>query len=205
MALNPYTLYSLYEKGILDYVPTDLTAPTPMGAMMPMNNPYLDMAMQGGLYQNHGTCADSFQMSSPYSINTQSYGNITNGYSQLGALSNAGGVTAFNGYGVGTKSNAGGMNAINGYGVGIQSPAGFENAVGGFADVQNSINNGINTTTSVINRTPKLILGLAAGAIGVLGLMAAFKRGKKPPKTSANNTSLWSKLNPKNWSLFKKS
>ena len=222
MALNPYTLYSLYEKGILDYVPTDLAVPTPMGAMMPMRNPYLDMAMQGGLYQNHGINADSFQISSPYSINTQSYGNLGGSYSQLGALSNAGGTTAFSGYGVGvqsnagginaisgygvgTKSNAGGMNAINGYGVGSQSPAGFEHAVGGFADAQNSINNGINTAASVFNRTPKIILGLAAGAIGVLGLMAAFKRGKKPPKTSANNTSFLSKLNPKNWNWFKKS
>ena len=53
MAINPYTLNKLYQNGILDYVPTELLMGTPMGTFTPMSNPYIDMAKQGGLYQNY--------------------------------------------------------------------------------------------------------------------------------------------------------
>ncbi len=216
MALNPYTLYSLYDKGILEYVPTDLMMGTPMGAMMPMSNPYLDMAKQGGLYQNHGAYSDSFQatgIQSPYVQNYQSYGNVSGAPAQIGSLSNAGGMTTFNGYGVGAQSvnttagafgfngttgaysNAGGMNTFNGYGVGTQSQAGVINSFGGFSDTQNNLQSGFNKTMAVINNTPKFILGVIGAVIGVGALMHAFKRGKKPPKTETH-TSFLTKLNP---------
>ena len=222
MALNPYTLYNLYNKGILEYVPTDLLAPTPMGAMTQMSNPYIDMAKQGGLYHNHGAFSDSFQFSgvqSPYVQNYQTYGNIGSSAPQIGSLSNAGGMNTFNGYGVGalnphTTAGAFGFNStigannpmntyntFNGIGVGAKSPAGIESMFGGFAGTRNNLANGFNKTMAVINNTPNVILGALGGVLGVWALMHAFKRGKKP----ANKQSFWSNLNPMNWRLFKKS
>ena len=214
MALNPYTLYNLYEKGILEYVPTDLMMGTPMGAMMPMSNPYLDMAKQGGLYQNHGTYSDSFQMNNGMyygtngAVNPYVIQNGTNGTAAIGSKSNTGIYNTFNGYGIGTQNvnsvaDSFGFNNING----VQSNSGIMNSFGfsnsGFLD----------KTVSIISSTPKIVLGIIAGGIGIAGLMAAFKRGKKPtktnkksflsklkfwkkepPKTTSNKTSFWSKL-----------
>ena len=201
MALNPDTLYHLYEKGILEYIPTDLIGTAPIASMMPMSNPYLDMAKQGGLYQNHGAYSDSFQMTgvqSPYVQNYQTYGNISGSPVQIGSNSNVGGWNTFNGYGVGrdNSNTTAGLFGFNNT-VGVNSNAGGWNTFGFGNDNQNSIVNGYNKTMSVISRTPKMILGLAAGAIGILGLTAAFKRGKKP--VQPNHKSFLSKLNPRNW------
>ncbi len=191
MALNPYTLYHLYEKGILDYVPTDLAAGVPVSPMMPMNNPYLDMAQQGELYQNHGIHNDSFR----FSVNP------VQSQVQIGSLSQTGGMNTFNGVGIGAYSQAGGENTYNGVGIGAYSQAGGTNTFGGFTDVQNNLTNGYYKTKSVIDRTPKLILGLAAAGIGILGLKAGFGRfGKKAAKKS----SFLSKLNPFNWNILSK-
>ena len=193
MALNPYTLYNLYDKGIIEYVPTDLIGGTPMGAMMPMNNPYLDMAKQGGLYQNHGMNCDSFQITSPYANIQGSVNGITQ--VQPGALSNASVINSYTGNNVGMYSQAGVANSFGFNGtIGSQSNAGIANSFG----MQSSISNGVNKTMSIIDRTPKFLLGLAAGAIGITAIVKGLKRGKKPPKS----TSFWSKLNPLNW--FKK-
>ena len=209
MALNPYTLYNLYEKGIIECVPTDLLAPTPMGTMASMSNPYLNMAKQGGLYQNHGAQADLFQSSAiqpPETVRT-------------GSMSQAGGLNTFNGVGigrlnpnttagtfgfdnrVGAYSPAGGLNTFNGVGIGTQSNAGGRNIFGGYNDT-NSLVNGYNKTVSIINNTPKVILGLLGGAIGIGAIMMAFRRGKKPANPA--KTGFWSLLNPKNWSWFKR-
>lgn len=206
MALNPYTLYSLYDKRILEYVPTDLLSGSPMGAMMPMSNPYLDMAKQGGLYQNHGACSDTFLMSdvqSPYVQNYQTSGNVGTNPVQIGSLSNAGGMNVFNGVGVGTKSPASAANAFGFNGViGAQSPAGGLNTFGGFTDTHNNISAGFNKAAAVFNNTPKFVLGVLGAVIGVGALATVFKRGKKPSKTQT--ASIWSKLNPKNWFNNKK-
>ena len=201
MALNPYTLYHLYEKGILDYVPDDLTTGVPVAPMMSMSNPYLDMAQQGGLYQNHGMYNDSFQYSgiqSPYmgDINPVPY------QTEIGALSQAGGMNTFNGVGIGAYNQSGGMNTYNGVGIGAYNQAGGMNAFGGFGDTQNSLTNGYYKTKSIIDRTPKFVLGLAAAGIGILGLKAGFGRlfGKKATKKA----SFMSKLNPMNWKIFGK-
>ena len=229
MAINPYTLNSLYEKGILDYVPTELLMPTPM-APFTATNPYLSMAQQGRLYQNHGMATDSFHSSFTPAYTPNDYQSVStgsnygaaagrynssssynyNGYgsygfnNQIGSRSNAGGLTSFNGYGIGSYNNNGMANAYGYDGsIGAMSNAGGVNAFGGFTDTQNNMANGFNKTMNVINRTPKLLLGIAAGVIGLTGIAYAFKRGKKPPKTGGSGASFCSKLNPLNW--FRKS
>ena len=208
MALNPYTLYHLYEKGILDYVPTDLMYGTPVAPMTSMANPYLDMAQMGDLYQSYGMYNDTFQMNggvqSPYA---SQQANPVSGPTPIGALSQAGGMNMFNGVGIGAYSQAGGINTFNGVGIGGQSQTGGMNTFGGFSNVQNGLANGYNKTMSVIDRTPKFVLGLTAAAIGIIGLKHAFKGGKifgKKGKNSVKAESFWSKLNPKNWSWFSK-
>ncbi len=201
MALNPYTLYHLYEKGILDYVPMDLAGGTPIAPLTSMSNPYLEMAQQGGLYQNHGAYNDSFQFSgvqSPYQQNYQTYGNISGTPIQAGSQTNTGGMNTFFGYGVGanTPNTTASTLGFNGF-TGSQTQAGV-NAFGGFADVPNGIANGYQRTYAAVSSMPKVLLGAVAGIIGVTGLMMAFKRGKKPQKTVTHN-SFWQKLNPKNW------
>ena len=227
MALNPYTLNHLYEKGILDYVPTELMMGAPMGTMSVMNNPYLDMAKQGGLYQNHGAAVDSFHSSftpaytpqypqnvsagSNYGYRYNSNTSGIGGYNQnsisssfgmngvIGSQSNAGITNTFSGYGVGVNNQNGILNSLGGgNSVGSQSNAGGLGTFGGFTDVENNINSGVNKVNSFVDRTPKFILGIAATAIGIIGLRALFKRGKKPVKTGETN-SFWSKLNPMNW------
>lgn len=218
MAINPYTLNHLYQNGILDYVPTDLMMGTPVGSVLtPMNNPYMNMAQQGALYQNYGA-ADSFHssytpgyapnnyqsVSTPanYHVGLNNYNGYNNGMVQIGAKSNAGGLNTFNGYGIGAYNNNGIANSFGEDGsIGSRSNTGGLNTFGGFSDVQNNINGGVNKVSSFINNTPKIILGLLAGTIGVIGIAALFKRGKKPAKTggAGNNTSFWSKLNPMNW------
>ena len=208
MALNPYTLNHLYEKGILDYVPTDLGANVglnlPVSPTYSMTNPYLDMATQGGLYQRAINTGDSFTP-----INT---------YNGIGSMSNAGGFNTFFGNGVGasnnssiantfgfnnnigSNSNAGIYNSFIGNGVGDNYNGGGFKIFGGFADTQNNLQSGAYKTMAIINNTPRFVLGLIAGAIGVGSLMIMFKKGKKPDKKTQK--SFLSKLNPFNW--FKK-
>ena len=219
MAVNPYTLNHLYQNGILDYVPTDLMMPSPVGSMLsPMSNPYMNMAQQGALYQNYGMGTDSFHSSftpayTPNNyqsvsssansyIGANNYNGYHNGMVQIGARSNAGGLNTFNGYNIGNRNNNGLGSAIGEYGnFGMQTNAGGLNTFGGFSDTQNNLSNGFNKAAAVVNNTPRLVLGLIAGTIGVIGLASLFKRGRKPAKTSGN-TSFFSKLNPMNW--FKK-
>ena len=200
MALNPYTLNHLYEKGILEYVPTDLIGGMPIAPMMPAANPYLDMAKQGGLYQNSINSNDTFT----HGVNNfAAYGaNGTNiSTPQIGSQSNAGGLNTFLGYNVGTQNNNTTANTLGfGNGIGEQYQGGGANIFGGFADTQNGIRNGFNKTAQIINNTPRFVLGLLAGVIVVTGIMKAFKKGKKPPQTSHSN--FLSRLNPVNW--FKK-
>ena len=206
MALNPYTLYHLYEKGILPYVPEDLMSGVPVSPMGSISNPYLELAQQGGLYQNHGMYNDTFQMNgavqSPYASQPA---NPVPSQVQIGMLSNAGGMNTFNGVGIGGYSQAGGMNVFNGVDVGGYNQSGGSNIFGGFAGVGNEFNgfaDGYNKTVSLINRTPKFVLGLAAAAIGILGVKHAFKFGRKAKPSGTG--SVLSKLNPKNWGWFGK-
>ena len=204
MALNPNTLYHLYEKGILEYVPTELMSGTPVAPLMPMNNPYLDMAQQGNLYQNHGMYNDYFQPSGVQSAHAAQSGSYIQPQTQIGSLSQTGGMNAFSGVGVGTLSqnDAAGQFGFNNT-IGANSQAGGTNIFGGFADTQNRLANGYYQTKSVIASTPKFILGLGAAAIGILGLKYGFKNLFRHKK-SANSTGFLSKFNPMNWKLFSK-
>ena len=92
----------------------------------------------------------------------------------------------------GSQTNAGVMSSF-GYNVGVQNQSGF------FGD-SNGITGGFGKAVSIVDRTPKFVLGLLSGAIGVAGVAMAFKKGKKPPKAKTSN--FLSKLNPMNW--FKK-
>ena len=60
MTVNPYTLNSLYNQGVLDYVPYDLYSGGMYSNPFINTNPYMQSAMQGGLYQNYGMSGDSF-------------------------------------------------------------------------------------------------------------------------------------------------
>lgn len=76
MAVNPFTLNSLYNQGIIDYTPYDLCNggmyPGMYGAGM---NPYMQSAMQGNLYQNYGTGQDGFFYGSNCCANNRGFGN----------------------------------------------------------------------------------------------------------------------------------
>lgn len=176
---NPYTLNHLYFQGILDYVPYDLCGGAVVSPMNAMQNPYLNAAQQGALYQNNGKYSDFVEIG---------LGN------NIGVNSNAGS----NAYGlqdIGLESNAG-ANAYGLSGVGTQSQTGGINAWGGMSDVQN----GIAKTTAFFDSIPKFVKGLVAGTLMIGSLALVFKSGKKP--TPTNNTSFLSKLKPTNW--FKK-
>ena len=219
MALNPYTLNHLYEKGILDYVPTDLAVGAPVVQMNAPMTPYLNSAMQGNLYQNSINGSDMFTPTftpHPEISPSQNLNYNQGSYGFAGSMSNAGGLNTFLGNGIGrnnnssiantfgfnigSNSNAGVYNSFFGNGTGDQYNGGGLNTFGGFSDTQNSIKSGAYKTMAVINNTPKFLLGLLAGGLGLGAIMYGFKRGKKPPKTP--HTSFLSKLNPLNW--FKK-
>lgn len=218
MALNPYTLNHLYQNGILDYVPTDLMMGTPMGGVLsPMNNPYMNMAQQGALYQNYGTVPDSFHSSYTPAYTPNNYQSISTPANSYVGMNNYSGYN--NGmYQKGVQS--GFSNPFYGYNSGVNAD-GYGNSVGqlgnvgdrptdlnninaynDFKDLGNNINSGVNKVSAVVNNTPKLILGVIAGTIGLIGIASLFKRGKKPPVKATTNTGFWSKLNPMNW--FKK-
>ena len=207
MAMNPYTFANLCEKGILS--PADLVIPNDQVVpAMPTGSEYLNMAKQGNLYQSHGTGYDSFHSTySPaytpeyhHGVTTgANYNGAVNGVVEVGSKSNAGGMTAFDGYGVGVYNNNNTFTAFGEDGrVGALSQAGGMNAFGGFADTQNNLTSGFNRTMNFIDRIPKTALGFLAGAIGIAGIVMAFKSGKKVPvKEVAENTSFWSKIKPK--------
>jgi hypothetical protein len=214
MAVNPYTLNHLYQNGILDYVPTDLMMGTPVGSVLtPMSNPYMNMAQQGALYQNHGTATDSFHSSYTPAYTPNDYQSVSSSANSYVGLNHSNGYN--NGmYQTGVQTNF--SNPFYGYNGSINR-TGIENAgnigerpvdsnkidaYNDLSNLSNNINSGVNKISNTISNTPKLILGVIAGTIGLIGIASLFKRGKKPPKTSTNNTSFWSKLNPVNW--FKK-
>ena len=201
MAINPYTLNNLYSKGILDYVPMDLcNGYINVSALQDLQNPYLNSAMQGNLYQQQGVQNDSFIKSSNSQLNNN-----------IGSQSN---ISLANQFGFGeTNTNPQntfvlglgtiGNNASDSMNTFTTSNNGNtpseSTAWGGFSDTKNNIHSGINNTLSLWERTPAPIKGVAALGLMIFGMAAAFKTKKKP---QAHNTSFLSKLNPIN--LFKK-
>lgn len=181
MAVNPYTLNHLYNNGILDYVPYDLTGGVNVSSLNGMQNPYMMSAMQGALYQNYGRTADSFGSN----LNGQGYGIQPNA-----------GLNGFGIQGIGRHSQAG----INGFGlqgIGTNSQAGINGFGGGFGGLGQDVSNGVKNTASFLGGLPNTIKGIAAAAIITLTAALCLKGKKKPPAVTEG-----SKWNPVNW--FKK-
>ena len=161
MTVNSYTLNQLYANGIIDYVP-DLGQAGMFGSMQ---NPYMNMAMQGAGFQNYGSGADSFSYSTPHNANyNQKIG--TNSSSLKSALGFAG-----IGSGAGTQNNLSGQTEIGG-----QSNVGFANSFGGFTDVSNNMK----SVASKISGLPDWVKGV--GSLLIIGLMFKGLKGKKPKK-----------------------
>ena len=192
MAVNPYTMNQLYEKGLINYIPTELMMPMPVGNMS-MQNPYLNAAEQGGLYQNYGQGGDSFTSSVQIGNNYQT----NNGYYAIGSQSNNNIGTTFGFDGTGNQSSAGVSSMFGEKGVGNQSNINQETIHGGFSNVKNDVTQGFNKASAVYSSTPNIVKGMIAAGLILLTTIGMFKFGGK--KTG---TSFWSKLNPANW--FKK-
>lgn len=191
MSVNSFTLNNLYNQGILDYVPYELCNGANVSAMNGMQNPYLNSAMQGGLYQNHGLYGDSVEIGlGNRNIGSQSLAGGVNSYglNGVGSQSNAGGVNAYGLDGIGSQSNAG-INAYGIEGIGANSPDG-EQALGGFGDVRNNFQN----TVSKVESMPKFLKGIIAGGLMVGSVALLFRRGKKPPVEKTPG--FFAKLNP---------
>ncbi len=204
--MNQYTLQNLYNKGIIDYVPLELTAPTPAGGMTPMRNPYLDMAAQAGLYRNYGAGGDSFSYSgNNYAGNySNQTGSQSNSFSNMFGLNGVGknytgGTGMYGNQGIGGNYTGGtGMNGSQG--IGAQSQAGGVNMFGGFNDVQKTFSNGLQNGAAWYANTPNIIKGLIATALIIGGLAACFRGKKKPPVNTGNGENLWTKIR----NVFKK-
>ena len=173
---NPYTLNHLYSQGILDYVPYDLCGNTVVAPMNGTQNPYLNAAQQGSLYQNHGMYGDTVE----FNLGNQN----------IGAQSQAGGANAFGFGNIGAQSQAGGANALGFGNIGTQSQAGGANAWGGFSDAQN----GVSKAAATFNSIPNFVKGVAAGFLMIGSVALVLKRGKKPVQTEQQG--FFSKLNP---------
>lgn len=168
MTVSPFTLNNLYGQGIIDYVPYDLgVSQIPM--MNGMQNPYMQNAMQGALYQKHGTMPDAFTHSA--------------------------GLNGFGVQGIGETSSAG----LNGFGeseIGKKTSAGINGFGGGFGNLGKDFSNGVEKTVSFIDRIPTFVKGLISGAIAVGAVAYCLKGKKKPPEPKSG---FWSKMNPINW------
>ena len=227
MAVNPYTLQCLYEKGILEYVPYDLMGGAPMAAISSTGvNPYMQSAAQGSLYQNYGAGHDSFTHSSDYISGSATPGIYSNYGGHNGIISGSRSVsTPMSAYGIGTRtangSTFGAYNTQNALGINNTGEFNRQNALGidefmgseygtgsyggAFSDVRNGLTNGFRTASSTVSSAPKIVRDIAAAGIALLGIMYLFKRGRKPSiPQQTNNSGFLSKINPKNWSWFKK-
>lgn len=170
MAVNPYTMNKLYEQGLLDYIPTELMMPMPMGNMS-MQNPYLNAAEQGGLYQNYGQNGDSFTSSAQMANNA--------GYNGIGSQSNNNIGTTFGFDGTGNQSSAGVSSMFGEKGIGNQSNINQETIHGGFSNVKNNVTQGFNKASAVYSSTPNLVKGMIAAGLILLTTMSMFKFGGK--------------------------
>lgn len=206
MAINPYTLNGLYQKGILDYVDPDLCVGMAAAPMSSMQNPYANLkaqsymnnAMQGNLYKSHGSQGDSFTFNggnNPYAYQGvgSASNSFTNMFGQTGVGTNyQGSALGFGDPSVGSQATIGIASSFGDPTVGGYYQGGGENAYGGFGDLKNNVSGGMAKATALYNNTPPLLKGLAAIGIGILGVKMLFRgKGKKG--------GFLSKLNPLNW------
>lgn len=205
MAVNPYTLNGLYQKGIIDYVDPELTVGMAASPMQGMVNPYanikaneyLNSAMQGQMYHNHGSAQDSFVSNHGQNIyNSGAIGsNSTVGSSMFGAQ------------GIGTNSSAGVASSFGDPTVGKYYSGGFEQSMGGLTDVKNGIYSTSAKAQNLYNSTPDWLKGIIAVGIGAFAIKKCFSgMFSKSASKAANNTAqkTGSKWNPLNWFKSKK-
>ena len=202
MAINPYTLNSLYQKGIIDYVDPELCMGQPVISQYNMQNPYMNTAMSGNLYHNHGTQADSFSFNGNNVYGNETIGSKSSSFSNMFGLGGIGNksnstVNMFGTSGVGAKYNSD-LLGTGDSSIGANYQGGGENAYGGFADVRNNINGGMAKVQSVYNSTPSILKGIAAVGIGLLGIKMLFrgKSSKAGKKGFLNKLMFWNKQTP---------
>ena len=187
-----YSLQNLYNQGILDYVPAELASTQNVSSLAGMQNPYLNMAAQGNLYQTAGMTPDSFSYSGTnlgFQDGTAGHlnagyvgGSYNNGFANAG-LNALGGINGS----IGMNNSQAGMNGFGGVNGNIltnNSQAGINGFGGGFGKLGQTVAN-----------TPNIIKGLIAGGIIIGTTMLCLKKGKKAPvKVQSQNTSFLSKL-----------
>ena len=187
-----YSLQNLYNQGILDYVPAELASSQNVSSLAGMQNPYLNMAAQGNLYQTAGMTPDSFSYSGTnLGFQDGTAGHLNAGYvggSYNNGFANAG-MNALGGINgsIGMNNSQAGMNGLGGVNGNIltnNSQAGINGFGGGFGKLGQTVAN-----------TPNIIKGLIAGGIIIGTTMLCLKKGKKAPaKVQPQNTSFLSKL-----------
>lgn len=188
-----YSLQNLYNQGILDYVPVELASAPNVSSLAGMQNPYLNMAMQGNLYQSAGMAPDSFSYANA-GINAITQDG-TAGHANAGYVGgNAGGgyyTAGLNGFG-GVNGNVGfnnpqaginGLGGVNGNVLTNNSQAGINGFGGGFGKLGQAISN-----------TPNSIKGLLAAGLIIGTAALCLKRGKKPPVKQSQTSNFFSKL-----------
>ncbi len=187
-----YSLQNLYNQGILDYVPAELASTQNVSSLVGMQNPYLNMAAQGNLYQTAGMNPDSFSYNGTnLGFQDATAGHLNAGYvggSYNNGFANAG-MSALGGINgaIGMNNSQAGMNGFGGANGNIltnNSQAGINGFGGGLGKLGQTVAN-----------TPNIIKGLIAGGIIIGTTMLCFKKGKKAPaKVQSQNTSFLSKL-----------
>ena len=207
-----YSLQNLYNQGILDYVPAELASAPNVSSLAGMQNPYLNMAMQGNLYQSAGMAPDSFSYTNA-GINAITQDG-TAGHANAGYVGgNAGGgyyTAGLNGFG-GINGNYGFNNpqaGMNGFG-GVNGNVGFNNpqaGINGLGGVNgnvltnnsqagiNGFGGGFGKLGQAISNTPNSIKGLLAAGLIIGTAALCLKRGKKPPVKQPQTSNFFSKL-----------
>lgn len=143
MSISAQTLYNLYDKGILDYVP-DLGVGRVVG-----NNSYMDTAMQGNLYKNYNPNNDSVSFSANQNMNQanmnySSPSNLGINYNSINGVSNS----SFN------NSSINGMGSLASLNSNIMN-----NSIGGYNNSYGNIGNGTSQSTKYS--------GIYGNAVGV--------------------------------------
>ena len=205
MSVSPYTLNMLYKQGILDEIPMELAAPSPIGYMGNNVNPYLNNAMSGAAFQNYGQ-GDSYSfMGNNIAYNNSSIGIKNNSAYNAFGLQGIGEKASNNFYGssdIGMYSNSG-LNAFGLGGIGSRSGNTEMNAWGISGNAQQQVGQALSNVSSSPILKPLLALGLIL--IGGLSVKHAFfGSSKKAAKKAAKHTGFLTKINPKNWKIFNK-
>lgn len=187
--VSQYSLYNLYSKGIIDYIPD-------LGGGINYNqtngNQYFINASSGADFQNYANRYDTFTSTGvnnyQQSVGTNSTAGMNAmGMSGIGTHSTAA-LNAMGAAGIGSDSSAS-LNALGTEGIGTHASSGTVKALGGFTDIERSITGSF----AAFSDAPSPIKGIFAALIGGVGIYMLFKGKKKPPKHQAG---FLTKINP---------